>query len=364
MIYLVDLEYVETRYTSQWKTEFPQSIADKTGQDIVVIEGPDDIANGTTPGAFLDFAGTNIYKAEQVKIIADLFQKQQIEDGDHFVFADAWHPGVLQLKYMADLLNIKITTHELWHAGSYDEHDFLGRRIGDAKWVRHTEYAMFDAFDRNYFASQFHIGMFANVMFEGADENLHDVQSSEYLRSKIVRTGWPMEYLNKHINSNPIKQDIILFPHRNAPEKQLEIFKDLEQTLPQYEWVNCNDYNLTKPEYNKLLEQSKMVFSANLQETLGISCYEILRAGGMPLVPNRLSYKEMYEDIFKYPTQFTLDWKGYQDNKSILLGKIETMMENFNSPEIQGAIKSNRDMLEEQYFSATNLYQELMNETV
>ena len=45
MIYLVDLEYVETRYTSQWKTEFPQSIADKTGQDIVVIEGPDDIAN-------------------------------------------------------------------------------------------------------------------------------------------------------------------------------------------------------------------------------------------------------------------------------------------------------------------------------
>ena len=101
MIYLVDLEYVETRYTSQWKSEFPQSIADKTGQDIVVIEGPDDIAKGTTHGAFLDFAGTNIYKAEQVKILADLFQKEQIQDGDHFVFADAWHPGVLQLKYLS-----------------------------------------------------------------------------------------------------------------------------------------------------------------------------------------------------------------------------------------------------------------------
>jgi hypothetical protein len=107
-----------------------------------------------------------------------------------------------------------------------------------------------------------------------------------------------------------------------------------------------------------------MVFSANLQETLGISCYEILMAGGMPLVPNRLSYVEMYEDIFKYPTQFTKDWKGYQDNKSILLGKIETMMENFNSPEIQGAIKSNRDTLKTQYFSATNIYQELMNEKI
>ena len=357
MIYLVDLEYVETRYTSQWKTEFPQSIADKTGQDIVVIEGPDDIANGTTPGAFLDFAGTNIYKAEQVKIIADLFQKEKIEDGDHFVFADAWHPGVLQVKYMAELLNIKIVTHGLWHAGSYDMHDFLGRRIGDAKWVRHTEYAMFDAFDRNYFASQFHIGMFATVMFEGEKDE-------DYLRSKIVRSGWPMEYLNTHLTPSKEKENIILFPHRNAPEKQLEIFQDLAKTLPEYEWINCNDYNLTKENYNKLLEQSKMVFSANLQETLGISCYEILRAGGIPLVPNRLSYVEMYEDIFKYPSAFTENWKSYKDNKEILVGKIQTMMNNFGAPEIQDAIVSNRDMLEREYFSATNLYTELMNETV
>ena len=60
MIYLFDLEYVETRYTAQWKTEFPQSIADATGNDVTIIEGPADIAGEPTPGAFLDFAGTNI----------------------------------------------------------------------------------------------------------------------------------------------------------------------------------------------------------------------------------------------------------------------------------------------------------------
>ena len=139
----------------------------------------------------------------------------------------------------------------------------------------------------------------------------------------------------------------------------LNIFLDLEKALPQYKFINCNDYNLSKQDYNKLLEQSKMVFSANLQETLGISCYEILVAGGMPLVPNRLSYVEMYDDTFKYPTQFTLDWKGYQDNKEILLGKIRTLMDNFDTEEIQSVIKNNRKMLEEQYFTATNLYQEL-----
>jgi len=352
MIYLVDLEYVETRYTAQWKDCFPQQIADRTGQDITVIEGPADIANVVTPGAFLDFGGTNIYKAEQVKIIAQHFQNGDVKDGDHFVFADAWHPGVLQLKYMTELLGVDVTVHGLWHAGSYDAHDFLGRLIGDKRWVRHTEYAMFDAFDKNYFASQFHIGMFASVMFTAEDE--------EYLRSKIVRTGWPMEYLNTHLTPTLQKEDIILFPHRNAPEKQLDIFLDLKKELPQYEFINCNDYNLTKTEYNKLLEQSKMVFSANNQETLGISCYEILRAGGMPLVPNRLSYMEMYEDIFKYPSHFTENKDLYNENKSILLGKIRTLMDNFTAPEIQAAIISNRDALETQYFTATNLYQELM----
>ena len=352
MIYLVDLEYVETRYTAQWKTEFPQQIADQTGQDITVIEGPEDIAACTTPGAFLNFSGTNIYKAEQVKLLAEYFNNNQIKNGDHFVFADAWHPGIINLKYMLDLFQIDATIHALWHAGSYDPQDFLGRKIGDKPWVRHTELAFFDAIDKNYFASSFHIELFVTTFF-GPDHE-------EYIRNKIVRTGWPMEYLGNYIQPQRlIKEDIILFPHRDAPEKQLNIFQDLAKELPQYKWINCNELNLTKPEYNSLLEQSKMVFSANLQETLGISCYEILMAGGMPLVPNRLSYVEMYDDIFKYPSKCTLDWKGYQDHKNILVGKIETMMENFDAQEIQQAIEDNKQKLLEQYFTATNLYQEL-----
>ena len=353
MIYLIDLEYVETRYTAQWKTEFPQQIADQTGQDITVIEGPEEIAACTTPGAFLNFAGTNIYKSEQVKLLAEYFNNNEIKNGDHFVFADAWHPGILNLKYMLDLFQIDATIHALWHAGSYDPQDFLGRLIGDKPWVRHTELAFFDAIDKNYFASQFHIELFVSTFFGPHDE--------EYIRSKIVRTGWPMEYLGNYIQPQRlIKEDIILFPHRDAPEKQLNIFKDLAKELPQYKWINCNELNLTKPEYNSLLEQSKMVFSANLQETLGISCYEILMAGGMPLVPNRLSYVEMYDDMFKYPTAITESFKDYEDHKEMLLGKIRTLMDNFDAPEVQQAIKNNKEKLETQYFTGTNLYKELI----
>ena len=352
MIYLIDLEYVETRYTAQWKTEFPQQIADQTGQDIVVVEGPGDIAACTTPGAFLNFAGTNIYKSVQVQLLAQMFNDNKIKDGDHFVFADAWHPGILNLKYMLDLFSIDATIHALWHAGSYDKHDFLGRLIGDKPWVRHTELALFDAIDKNYFASQFHISMFAQVMFP-------DPENGDYLQSKIVRSGWPMEYLPEHITPYKEKQKTIVFPHRNAPEKQLRIFEDLSAELPEYEWINCNDFDLTKKEYNELLETSMMVFSANLQETLGISCFEILCAGGVPLVPNRLSYVEMYDDMFKYPSSLTADWDSYIQHKDMLIGKIKTLMENFYSHEVQSAIKDNKQKLLEQYFTATNLYQEL-----
>ena len=166
MIYLFDLEYVETRYTAQWKTEFPQSIADATGNDVTIIEGPADIAGEPTPGAFLDFAGTNIYKSAQVAQMSMFFREGKVKDGDHFVFADAWHPGILQLKYMLELLQIKGTIHALWHAGSYDKHDFLGRLIGNKPWVRLTEQALFHSIDKNYFASNFHIELFLNTFGE------------------------------------------------------------------------------------------------------------------------------------------------------------------------------------------------------
>ena len=130
--------------------------------------------------------------------------------------------------------------------------------------------------------------------------------------------------------------------------------------LPQYEWYICQGNNLTKGEYHQLLYRAKMVFSANLQETLGISCYEILCAEGMPVVPNRLSYEEMYEDNFLYPSEWTKDWKSYQKHKEDLKTKIVNLMESYDSNQVKDDIWNNRAMLEEQYFSATNLYKEFI----
>jgi glycosyltransferase involved in cell wall biosynthesis len=255
--------------------------------------------------------------------------------GDHFLFTDAWHPGIINLKYMSELLGIPVITHGLWHSGSYDPQDFLGRLVGKKKWGRHAEKSFFHAFDHNYFATDFHINMFVDNLLEDGykEENpwYEEDKSDLIAEGKIIRTGWPMEYMVdtlENYNTNP-KRDLILFPHRIAPEKQVEIFRDLATYLPQYEFVVCQDTPLDKHEYHKLLGRAKIVFSANLQETLGISCYEGALVDAIPMVPDRLSYSEMYYDGFKYPSEWTQDWDSYLIHREKLCHHIIVTMTHY-----------------------------------
>jgi hypothetical protein len=344
-VFLVDLEAVESRYTGQWQSHVP-ALLKKAGHNVQVISGPTDIPSATTPGAFLNFGGTNIYKSSQVEQMGRLFCSGTVKPGDHFIFTDAWHPGIINLKYMSELLQIPVTTHGLWHAGSYDPQDFLGRLIGSAPWVRHAEKSFFFSFDHNYFATDFHIKMFAQNLFDAVDDG-----SNPY----VTRTGWPMEYMEDLLKPyrNLKKRDLILFPHRIAPEKQVEIFRDLATHLPEYEFVVCQDQSLSKAEYHTLLGEAKIVFSANLQETLGISCYEGAVVGAVPMVPNRLSYKEMYYDEFKYDSASTDDYESYTLNRTYLIKRIKWYMNNYDS--LVSLISQQAADLSKDFFSATNL---------
>jgi hypothetical protein len=358
-IFLIDLEAVETRYTGQWKTHVPNLLR-KAGHHVNIISGPTDIPSATTPGAFLNFGGTNIYKASQVEQMGRLFCNGSVNPGDHFVFTDAWHPGIINLKYMSELLNIPVTTHGLWHAGSYDPQDFLGRLVGNKPWVRNAEKSFFHAFDHNYFATDFHIKMFyTNLLNDYPTENpwysehLEEILNGE--EPKIVRIGWPMEYMHDTLlpYKNMPKRDLILFPHRIAPEKQVDIFRDLATHLPQYEFIVCQDQQLTKNEYHNLLGEAKIVFSANLQETLGISCYEGAVVDAIPMVPDRLSYSEMYSDTFKYPSKWTESFDLYTVYRPDLCREIIQHIDNY-STRIPSIHKQARD-LHERFFSATGL---------
>jgi glycosyltransferase involved in cell wall biosynthesis len=174
-------------------------------------------------------------------------------------------------------------------------------------------------------------------------------------KDKIVRTGWPMEYMDNTLTQykGMEKKDLILFPHRIAPEKQVDIFRDLKSQLPQYEFIVCQDQELTKNEYHNLLGQAKIVFSASLQETLGIGCYEGAIVDALPMVPDRLSYIEMYLDVFKYPSAWTQSYDAYNQHKHKICDLIVYMMDQYklHLPKLE----KQKQVLHEQFFSATEL---------
>jgi len=348
-VYIVDVESVSTRYTGEWKEHLPAQLRQATMEDIVVISGGD-TPQATTPGAFLNFGGTNVYKSKQLEQIGELFCSGEIKNGDYFLYTDAWNPTVIQLRYMAELLSVNIKIGGLWHAGSYDPQDFLGRLIGDKPWVRHAEQSMYFCYDHNFFASNFHINMFFEALF------YTKFNPARHGADRVVRTGWPMEYLEHNLRrfKGQEKENLILFPHRIAPEKQVEIFRDLAKEMPEYKFVVCQDTELTKNEYHSLLSRAKLVFSANLQETLGISWYEGACVGAIPMVPDRLSYSEMGRDVFKYPSRWTEDFAAYCENKQAVKTRIKGYMENYDR--YLPALAKQKEVLAKEFFSGDTMY--------
>ena len=361
-IYIVPVEPLDSRYSRQWYDHIP-ILLDTAGVDNVVIIEGEDVPATPTPGAFLDFGATNIYKSSQLMIIAQLFREGKIQDGDKFLYTDAWNPTVIQLRYMAELLGKKIEIHGLWHAGSYDPQDFLGRLVGDKPWVRNAECSMFYTYDTNWFATRFHSNLFLRELL-GVETLFAEDETEEFITgcpdseiNRLKLTGWPMEYMPAVLEpfSNTAKLDKIIFPHRLAPEKQLEIFRDLAEAMPEYEWFVAQEQPLSKQEYHQHLAESKIAFSANLQETLGISMYEAALVGTYPMVPDRLSYSEMWSEC--YPSEWTKNWDSYTANKDKLITHIRYLM-NRNS--LASHATTEAAQVGTKFFDATALVQELI----
>ena len=95
------------------------------------------------------------------------------------------------------------------------------------------------------------------------------------------------------------------------------------------------------------------MFSANLQETLGISMYEGALVDAIPMVPDRLSYKEMAFDAFKYPSKWTESYKAYETYRPELCAKIIQYMDNYDK--MLPTLAKQTEALTKNYFSANGL---------
>lgn len=331
-LYIITLEPLEQRYTKQWYKYFKEEFGKYF--DVVYIDGTktsDKIASGR----FLDINKTNIWKADQIKKIAEYFVRGEIKDDDKFFFADAWHYGITAVKYMIQLNGLKCKIFGYFHAGTYDENDFIAQ-MGLKYWARYNELGWFRALDYSFVATYFHKELILSV-FRGY---IH--------KTKIKVVGFPMDWkreINRLVlDKDMTKEDLIVFPHRINKEKQPEVFDKLAKEMPKYKFVKTLEVTKNKEEYYNLIKKAKIVFSANLQETYGIGTVEAVMMGALPVVPDRLTYKEMYYPMFRYKTERQMKCM------------IKKFIENYNDVSLQNMIAKNRKRL---YVESLNSIQKM-----
>jgi hypothetical protein len=342
-IYIVPIEPLDNRYTKQWYINIPKILeAEESGYTIKTIDG-EQLTDAPTAGAFLDFGATNVYKASQLQTIASMFSHGKIKPGDKFLITDAWNFVITGIRYMSELLKIPVQIHSIWHAGNYDPTDILGMNMNPA-WAAEQERAWYYASDFNYFATDFHKDMFMRNL--GVNGN------------KAFRSGQPhsplIEQLSQYILK--AKRDIVLFPHRLNSDKQPDIIDDMSSDLRANVIVNQR-LNLTKEQYYEMLGYSKVVFSCSLHENLGISMMEGVLAGAIPIVPDRASYSEMYENCFKYPSEWTSSRANYEHYKYKLIDFINDKIENYD--DYFGVVSAQRTILIKYYLTPTIMIENL-----
>jgi hypothetical protein len=287
ILYNVPIEPLEERYSTQWQEWFLREFKE-AGLFVVNIPGA---STGTiSRGSFLDVVDTNLYKLQQtMKLVAamqDLRKDQKIV----MFFHDLWHPGLTNIAYVRDGLglreNVKICG--CLHAGAYDENDFL-YKTGMEEWAWWIEDAWFgEIVDKIFVATEYHKELLCYQRIVPAD--------------RVFVTGFPL--YPDFVSPIMQKENIIVFPHRLDAEKQPELFdqlqRDMQEELPDWRWIKSKEVCNNKKEYYELLGHSKIAISFALQETWGIAMQEAALCGCVPIVPDRLSYTELYVDTFRY----------------------------------------------------------------
>lgn len=298
-----------------------------------------------TRGQFLDITGTIGFKAHQLMIISSMFKDDEIQDGDVFLVGDVFFPGIESIRYMADLLGIKIRMYGFNYAGRADQNDFV-RKLGG--WADASEMGYHDIMDGVFVGSDYHRDQV--------------IRYFKLPQAKVHTTGyvWDIDYITR-VMAQPMVVNIarkgaiepvtqkepqhsadgyIIWPHRISEEKGWKEFLNFARKNQHYKFkvTTCGNpvgylnplppnveylYNLTKREYYEVLKGAWGYLSTAHQETFGYTLQEAIYFGCKIAVPRRACYPEMVPHVNTYesmdqimdcfnqppvPIEFTYKW--------------------------------------------------------
>jgi len=288
MIINIPIEPLDKRYTIQWNSWFKDQLQRDFTRGVITI---DDIPSSgkIESGSFLDTVDTNRYKTKQLLRIIEILENYNNEEPLVLFFHDIWFPGMAVIGYIRDGLGYdKLKICGCLHSGGYDATDFI-RQQHMNPWTDHVEKGWFSGLvDKIYVATHFHKDV-VDKYFDLPDD-------------KVEITGFPLYSPQTEKRKSSTGMKTLVFPHRLVPEKRPEIFDQLAAHFKDedWNWVKTMEYDFSKPEYYRVLVNSDIAISAADHENWGIGMQEATLCGAIPLVPNRLSYPELFLPEFIY----------------------------------------------------------------
>ena len=288
-IIYVPLEHIDGRYTVHMDRDITNYFVANNIEFIKIM--PQLEAAPLPEGCFLNAAFTSKFKANQLMMIADLYEQDLIRDDDRFFFSDIWFPGIESIAYMNYFHKKTAKITGIIHAGSFTDTDFVRDM---ERWAKNFEDIVFDISDTIYCASNF-------IRSDIIKKRMVDPD-------KFVVSGLPVDYqdLTKYDIAN--KSDIVIFNGRICDEKQPWLFDKLAERVKEVmgrddiEFLKTQELGLNKDSYYQLLSKSKAVVSYALQENFGFGIAEAAYLGCTPVLPNRLVYPELYDEKYLYDT--------------------------------------------------------------
>lgn len=288
----VPIEPYKGRYSEQWIRWF-ESEFKQYGIDYLTVLG-ESLSTEVQTGSVFNPVSISHYRAVQLARIHRLVFEGKVSNGDVIFFDDFQFPGMEQIAHYLPQIGLQVDIFSFCHAGTWDKADYVNR-FGLSRWMRFEEQAWFEINKKVFVATEFHKQLI--------------VQQFPQYESKLSVVGEPFN--TKEVTGNrkliPFskrKVDLI-FPHRVDEEKNPVMFlkavectsrrigKSLTVRIPITE-------RLTKEQYYDLLNNSKLVVSTAFQETFGIAVAEAVTLGCIPVLPDCLSYRDIYPPEYRY----------------------------------------------------------------
>jgi hypothetical protein len=329
-IYILDSKTIELKYIRNWQNNLRDCLEEYIQKKSLKYQVKTlyDIQPNTlsiidnSPLTFKDIVNQ---QASQSTRFAELFYNKEVHQGDHFIFMDAWNPAIFQLRYLSTVYRTPVWIHGFWQTGSFNKTSYLSF-AKTLTWQKNAERALVAAINHNYYDSDYHLSLLKSLFKTFGAKHLFNTPG------RVQKAGPPMAHVREYAEQfkKTKKRDMILFADKGTVDRNMIIFRELQRAMPQYEWVCIEDKMPNETQYHGLLASSKYVLILDLIDSSSITAFEAIMHGSIPLAPDRLNFKEIVPEKWRYPSHWTLSYLNYTENYTTIIDYIKDRMENYD----------------------------------